>query len=773
MKKNIFILFFTVWVFQVSAFAGEINLNDAVIVISNDSENIVQVSAEVLSEEIEKRTGIKLAVVNSWPSDKPVIAIYKSSNKKYVKKIPESLNRPFYEQDAFYLSLTHENNQPQLWILGTHRRGTLYGVGRLLILMDLQKGSITIPDELDVYSGPQYQIRGHQLGYRNTANSWDAWTPQQFDQYIRELALFGANCIENIPMQDSPSPHFKLPREEMNKKISEICIKYDMDYWCWMPAQFDLTDTENRTAALNEHEQFFKTCPRLDNVFFPGGDPGHNHPKDVMPYLKELTKLLKNSHPTAGVWISLQGFNAEKVDYFFDYLEREKPDWLEGVVSGPGSPSMSETRYRLPKQYKHRHYPDITHNMTCQYPVEWWDQAFALTLGREASNPQPYYYAKIFQQTAPFTDGFLAYSDGVHDDVNKALWSQLAWDPDQDVQKIVTDYCRLFFSDQVAEKVAFGIIALEGNWVGPIRQNGGIEATLAYWQDLERENPQLAGNWRWQLCLLRANYDAYQRRRLFYEKDLEYKANLILADVKDVESGAAMKSALALLEQADSHCVAPDLRKRIVDLCEDLYQSIGLQTSVPKYQGKNPERGCVLDFVDYPLNNRWWLEDEFEKISKLSTETEKLARIKVLVEWENPVSGSYYDNIGSVAQSQHTVFCSDVAPHFAWWNEGKSRARLSSQVFQYSPVLEYHDLDPDASYVLRVSGKGEAFPRIDGERITATLYNKEMETFKEFPIPQSAVKDGSIKLTFDRKPEELEQNWRQWSHISDVWIIKQ
>ena len=95
------------------------------------------------------------------------------------------------------------------------------------------------------------------------------------------------------------------------------------------------------------------------------------------------------------MWISLQGFNDEEMEYFYHYLETEQPDWLRGVVCGPGSPSIFETRSRLPQRYLLRHYPDITHCVRCQYPVLRWDQAFALTYGREPVNPQPEYYSAI------------------------------------------------------------------------------------------------------------------------------------------------------------------------------------------------------------------------------------------------------------------------------------------------------------------------------------------------------------------------------------------
>ena len=78
-----------------------------------------------------------------------------------------------------------------------------------------------------------------------------------------------------------------------------------------------------------------------------------------MPFLKDLSHRLVKYHPKAGIWISLQGFSAEQVDYFYRYLDEHQPDWLRGVVSGPSSPSIAGTRHRLPTKYHHRHYPDI------------------------------------------------------------------------------------------------------------------------------------------------------------------------------------------------------------------------------------------------------------------------------------------------------------------------------------------------------------------------------------------------------------------------------
>src|SRR5690606_8148916 len=96
--------------------------------------------------------------------------------------------------------------------------------------------------------------------------------------------------------------------------------------------------------------------------------------------------------------------------------------------------------------------------------------------------------------------------------------------------------------------------------------------------------------------------------------------------------------------------VQPALRARIVDLCAKLFDSIALQTSVPLYHASGAERGAFLDFIDHPLNNRWWLEDEFEKVRALATEAAKCARLAEIATWETPPPGSYYDDIGNTAQ---------------------------------------------------------------------------------------------------------------------------
>jgi hypothetical protein len=563
----------------------------------------------------------------------------------------------------------------------------------------------------------------------------------------------------------------KYPREEMNITLSKICEKYDADYWIWTPASIDLKDRRLRQEELDKHRSLYQQIPRLNGVFFPGGDPGENHPADVLPFLEDLAIELKRYHPNAGMWISLQGFDEEKVDYFFNYLNKKNPDWLTGLVNGPSSPPINEERKRLPKKYKIRHYADVTHSVRCSYPVKQWDQAFALTLGRECTNPQPLYYAGVHNQYAGDTDGFLTYSDGAHDDVNKVTWSQMGWNTRNDVKNVITAYCNFFFGSVVANEAADGIFALEQNWIGPIASNENIRNTLALWKKLEAGNPHLASNWRWQQLVMRAYYDAYIQERNSYEKNLEVQANAILANAKTIGADKAMDEALAIVQKADKEFVGQDLKQKTVKYLDDLFYSVGLQTSVKKYHASGAQRGCVLDFIDYPLNNRWWMEDEFKKIKELKTEGEKLAKLDFIRTYEAPGDGSFYDNISS-NDAKHVTSETDDAIDYLWDNDGLSRKRLSSQLFQFTPELQYNELDPNTRYLIRVCGYGEALLRANGERLKPTKYERGADQFKEFPIPDGLIKDGKLKITFD-KPDEEHLNWRQHSRVTDVWVIKQ
>jgi hypothetical protein len=230
------------------------------------------------------------------------------------------------------------------------------------------------------------------------------------------------------------------------------------------------------------------------------------------------------------MWVSPQSFDKKRLDEFYSLLDQQ-PAWLSGVVFGPQvRGSIADLRERVPKRYPVRFYPDITHSVHSEFPVPDWDWAFATTEGREGINPRPVGEAAIFRRYQPYSIGFVSYSEGCTDDVNKFIWSGMGWNPDADVKDILRDYSRFFIGGDAADSFAAGLLALEQNWKGPLLSNSGVDTTLEQFEALEKNaTPQQRLNWRFQEALYRAHYDTYLRSRLLTETEQEERAMSELA----------------------------------------------------------------------------------------------------------------------------------------------------------------------------------------------------------------------------------------------------
>ena len=134
-----------------------------------------QAATQVLVEELEKRIGKRLPVSTSWPSDGLVVAVTSGpADPVPGHAVPkrEGGERPETKPEGY--RVVTEGGKV-VWVVGADPRGALFGVGRLLRTMEWAHGSAKVPASLDVAAAPVYPIRGHQLGYRNRANSYDGW----------------------------------------------------------------------------------------------------------------------------------------------------------------------------------------------------------------------------------------------------------------------------------------------------------------------------------------------------------------------------------------------------------------------------------------------------------------------------------------------------------------------------------------------------------------------------------------------------------------------
>ncbi|HRQ52047.1 MAG TPA: hypothetical protein PLR74_15975, partial [Agriterribacter sp.] len=274
----------------IPAYAQHIDLSKAVIWVSSDKKISLDKPVQVLREEIEKRTRLSLPVVAKLPDEgQPAIYVLTddrgSKLPKTVRAVLETVAVPGNE--GFRLVVMKAQNA--VIITAKDARSVLYGVGRLLRKADMHRGTLLVPENLVLSSAPAYPIRGHQLGYRPKTNAYDAFSVKQFDQYIRDLALFGANSIEIMPPRtddDDSSAHMQLPPVKMMVEQSKIAQSYNLDVWMWYPNMgADYTNRDSLRQEMQERIEVFAALPKLDHLFVPGGDPGDLEPDLLFSWL--------------------------------------------------------------------------------------------------------------------------------------------------------------------------------------------------------------------------------------------------------------------------------------------------------------------------------------------------------------------------------------------------------------------------------------------------------------------------------------------------------
>ena len=761
-------------------------------------------AAQVLVEEVEKRTMIRWQVSEEVPpEDRSVVIVLGQAsrlgslfenNAGMSAWLLEGTSSP---ADGYRIRTLRGENSTQIIIAGKDARGVLFGVGYLLRHLELSNGSIILKEEINLSSAPHYVLRGHQLGYRDKTNSYDGWDLPLWDQYMREMAVFGTNAIELIPPRSddrAESVHFPRPPMEMMEGMSRIADDYGLDVWIWYPAMDDDYSRPEMVAfALQEWEEVYRRLPRIDAILVPGGDPGNTPPRHLMPMLEKQTALLHKFHPKAQMWVSAQGFNQEWMAEFLGILNTKAPLWLSGVVYGPWiHMPIAEFRRLIPAQYPIRHYPDITHSLDCQYPVPDWDIAYALTEGRETINPRPRHETIIFKQMGEDVIGFLTYSEGCHDDVNKFVWSSLGWNPEEDVVDILRQYSRFFIGNSYTIDFSIGLLNLERAWVGPLAGNPAVLTTLQQFQDMEKKAPpHLLQNWRFQQALYRAYYDAYTHSRLLYEFGLEEEAMQRLRQVGQLGSPTAMDEAEHVLDKAVLQPLNADWRTRIYQLAEALFQSVRMQLSVPLYAAQSETRGANLDGLDYPLNDRPWLRDQFAQIRELADEQERIAKIRELTTWSNPGPGGYYIDLSNAydcpyivqgeAYEQDPAFYRTPHRRFPYWKNPlpirRSWRGYTGGLNDHPFRLRFPAFDPDAQYKLRV-----VYSDTEDDVPIRLVANESIEihpyTLKPFPprpeeydIPREVTRGGELRLSLLRQPGL--GGLGAGHEICEIWIIKQ
>jgi hypothetical protein len=274
---------------------------------------------------------------------------------------------------------------------------------------------------------------------------------------------------------------------------------------------------------------------------------------------------------------------------------------------------------------------------------------------------------------------------------------------------------------------------------------------------------------------------------LIFETDLEQQAMARLRMARELGSRLAMDDAERILDRALTQPVAADLRARVFELAEALFQSIRMQLSVPRYKAISVGRGATLDTIDAPLNNRNWLTTRFRAIRNLESEAPRQREIDAIVNWTNPGPGGFYDDLGDPRRRPHLVAGSSYetdpaslhAPYTGFDQEPtwrRSWCRHAATLYDQPLRVRYSGLDHDARYMLRVVYTGDMFQArlrlVAGESIEIHPFLTKPRDMRplEFEIPLEATRTGDLTLSW--YPEPARGGNGRGCQVAEIWLMK-
>jgi hypothetical protein len=516
----------------------------AAIVIAANGGPIAKRAAELLQGRVEWKTGAKLTIVTGQqamqlPGSMARIVISEPTGlaggdwMKSAGFIPPTAGE--LGEEGFFLRAA----EGKLFVVA-EGRGLIYGVGKLLHTAKYGDGSMLadVPDGID---RPKIHDRILYLAI-HCDNFYEMQPASAIFPIIEEAALWGTNGVSvwldetmyNDPFNNQvENAHVRATWDKekallrfaqdlglkpgyvysandlyLNQVTPEIVAKGTDS---WNKAQLACPSTKGgRAIILHNKENLFRDLAqagiRLDNVGVGPYDTGGCFCDLCRPWILTFVKLnediagvLRRYHPSARYYLSDWHCTDNEVEVITDYLNARKPSWLAGVWKDDRHPV---DRFRgADRRYAIAGFLDIT-------MIGAW--------GTIGANPFPNRLQSIFHDMVQAgISGYMAYSEGIFDDFNKALTARLAWNPKESLASFAGEYSNYYFSSGIASDYGQMVSMMENSWSNPLRDWGeqtfmesGKDA--ARLDELTRQagaklSDSLRNSWRWQVFAARAS----------------------------------------------------------------------------------------------------------------------------------------------------------------------------------------------------------------------------------------------------------------------------
>jgi hypothetical protein len=226
---------------------------------------------------------------------------------------------------------------------------------------------------------------------------------------------------------------------------------------------------------------------------------------------KDISEMFRRRYPSAKVALSTWCFEYT-VAGEWEGLARAfatRPDWLDHLLvdtHGYNPFPPYPLAYGAPGGLPMINFPEIS-----MFENDPW--------GGYGANPFPAFLERRWAGVHDRLGGGFPYSEGIFEDLNKAVCAGLFWDEDRPAMDIVREYIASEFSPEVVEQVARAVEIMEHNLPHVQQVQDGVrrvamrstEGAGEAWELLQEANckllPEARKAWRWRIVYLRGLID--------------------------------------------------------------------------------------------------------------------------------------------------------------------------------------------------------------------------------------------------------------------------
>ena len=429
-------------------------------------------------------------------------------------------------------------------IVAAHARGLLYGVGKLLRTSERRPDGF-VPGTWRGTSVPAKPVRGIYFA-SHFHNFYHDAPVDEIERYVEDLALWGTNALmvwfdmHHFTGIDDPAARAMLERLGAILKAAQA-IGLDVgtgllgnEAYRTSPEALRADDATGRAHYhvelcphkpgakelmlgwfAEEFDVYAAMGVNLDHIWVWPYDQGGCACEQCKPWgangflrmAEAVAQLARRRFPDPKVILSTWLFDFPEPQGEWPGLAKalaDRPGWLDYILAD----SLAE----FPE------YP-LTHPMPGGLPmlnfpeISMWGMG---PWGGFGANPLPGRFQRLWDQAGERVAGGFPYSEGIYEDLNKAVLAQFYWDPTRTAHDTVREYVASEYSPDVVDDVARAIGMLEqnhryfrhtGETSEPMEDAGAAEAFRLMQEADARLPDRVRTAWRWRILYLRALLD--------------------------------------------------------------------------------------------------------------------------------------------------------------------------------------------------------------------------------------------------------------------------